>query len=80
MSLRASASLPSTCSGAMYCTVPRIVPCAVPGGVVAIRVRPDIEIGPAGFARSFARPKSSSFAPVFVSMTFAGLRSRWTMP
>ena len=40
MSLRASASLPSTCSGAMYCTVPEIVPCAVPGEVVASRVDP----------------------------------------
>ena len=28
MSVRASASLPSSCSGAMYCSVPRIVPCA----------------------------------------------------
>ena len=35
MSVRASVSLPSTCSGAMYCTVPRIVPCAVPGVDVA---------------------------------------------
>jgi hypothetical protein len=29
MSVRASTSFPSTCSGAMYCSVPRIVPCAV---------------------------------------------------
>ena len=29
---------------------------------------------------SFARPKSSSFAPAFVSMMLAGLMSRWTMP
>jgi len=27
-----------------------------------------------------ARPKSSNFAPAFVSMTFAGFRSRWVMP
>ena len=27
-----------------------------------------------------ARPKSRSFAPVFVSITLPGLRSRWTMP
>ena len=39
----------------------------------------DIEIGTAGRV-SFARPKSSSFAPVFVSMMLPGLRSRWTMP
>ena len=35
MSVRASASWPSSCSGAMYWNVPRIVPCAVRfGGVV----------------------------------------------
>ena len=60
MSLRASASLPSTCSGAMYGTVPRIVPCAVSGVDVASRVIADIEIGPAGAAAS-PSPKSSSF-------------------
>ena len=79
MSLRASASRPSTCSGAMYCTVPRIVPCAVSGAAVASRVIPDIEIGAAA-PRSFATPKSSSFAPDLISMILAGLRSRWTMP
>ena len=31
MSLRASASLPSNCSGDMYCSVPRIVPAPVNG-------------------------------------------------
>ena len=72
MSLRASASWPSTCSGAMYCTVPRIVPCAVLGAACASRVIPDIEIGDAG-PRNFASPKSSSFAPLFVSMMLAGL-------
>ena len=29
---------------------------------------------------SFARPKSSSFTPDFVSMTLPGFRSRWTIP
>ena len=29
---------------------------------------------------SFARPKSSSLAPLFVSMMLPGFRSRWTMP
>ena len=29
---------------------------------------------------SFAKPKSSSFTPLFVSMTLPGLRSRCTMP
>ena len=63
----------------MYCTVPRMVPCAVPGAEVANRVIPDIEIGPAG-ALSFASPKSRSFAPALVSMMLAGFRSRWTIP
>ena len=31
MSVRASASLPSNCSGAIYCSVPMIVPSAVRG-------------------------------------------------
>ena len=29
---------------------------------------------------ALASPKSSSFAPVFVSITFAGFRSRWMIP
>ena len=33
-----------------------------------------------GAGRSFARPKSSSFAPSLVSITLPGLRSRWTGP
>ena len=78
MSLRASASFPSTCSGAMYWMVPGIVPCAVPGNV-ARSVIPDSEMGVAG-ALNLARPKSSSFAPAFVSMMLAGLTSRSTMP
>ena len=28
----------------------------------------------------FANPKSSSFAPVFVSMMLPGFKSRWTIP
>jgi hypothetical protein len=31
-------------------------------------------------ACSLANPKSSSFAPDFVSITLPGLRSRWTIP
>ena len=31
-------------------------------------------------SRIVARPKSSTFTPVFVSMMFAGFRSRWTTP
>ena len=31
-------------------------------------------------AWSFARPKSRSFTPDFVSMTLPGFKSRWTIP
>ena len=74
MSLRPSSSLPSTCSGDMYWNVPTIVPCSVTGEScvtaavsVAVLVR-----GAAGLAR----PKSSSFAPVGVSMMLPGFKSR----
>lgn len=78
MSLRASASLPSTCSGAIYGSVLRIVPDAESMAVERPSM-PDIEIGaPVPF--SFASPKSSSLRPAFVTMMFAGLMSRWTMP
>jgi hypothetical protein len=40
---------------------------------------PESEIGVTG-GFSFARPKSNSFAPAFVSITFAGFRSRCTIP
>ena len=40
----------------------------------------DVSDAPSGGAAvAFARPKSSSFVPADVSMTFCGLRSRWTM-
>ena len=78
MSVRASASSPSICSGAMYWNVPRIVPCTVrfAGDVGGI----DCAVAATTGTALFASPKSSSFAPASVSMTFAGLRSRCTMP
>ena len=79
MSVRASASFPSSCSGAMYWNVPSRLPASVSGLACVGNVeRPPAAI-PAGSAIR-ARPKSSSLAPVFVSMTLPGLRSRWTMP
>ena len=39
-----------------------------------------VEPKPPSPAPGRARPKSSSFAPLFVSITLPGLRSRWTMP
>src|ERR1700687_5841920 len=77
MSVRALASSPSSCSGAMYWNVPRMAPWAVRfGGVVG-----NIENPAAATAGvCLARPKSRSFAPAFVSMILPGFRSRWTMP
>jgi hypothetical protein len=77
MSVRASAAAPCTCSGAMYWSVPMIVPCAVPvpGAVASIE-----SACPAAPTVCFARPKSSNLVPAAVSMMFPGFRSRWTMP
>src|ERR1700724_1136586 len=77
MSLRPSTSFPSICSGDMYCIVPTIIPSCVTGelGIAAVTVTP--LTGP---ATGFANPKSSSFAPVVVSITFPGFRSRCTTP
>jgi len=80
MSVRASISfcLPSICSGAMYCNVPRIVPSAV----AALFIVGSCDSGMTGDTScfSFAKPKSNSFVPDFVSMTLPGFRSRWVMP
>ena len=80
MSLRASASLPSSCSGAMYWNVPRIVPCSVSAARHLGRERRGRGRDFTGAAAVFARPKSRSFTPDFVSMTLPGFRSRWTIP
>ena len=58
----------------MYCSVPRIVPCIVTGVIpVGAIERPDAATTA---CVTFVNPKSSSFAPDFVSMMFPGLRSR----
>jgi hypothetical protein len=77
MSQRASASLPSSCSGAMYWKVPTTMPAMVSGcwGVATVCVSPELA-EPAGVT-GFARPKSISLAPLFVSMMLPGFRSRW---
>ena len=52
MSVRASLALPSSCSGAMYCTVPRIEPsCVRFGGAVGIAVSAAAESGAAAKLR-----------------------------
>ena len=82
MSVRASTSRASICSGAMYCGVPTTV-CA-PVSAATVACSPIVALG-AGITPelaevSLARPKSSSFTPCFVSRMLAGFRSRWTMP
>ena len=72
MSVRASASLPSSCSGAMYWKVPRIVPSCVSPCCVGSAVR--LALGSLPAPSALARPKSSSFTPDFVSITLAGLQ------
>ena len=69
-SVRSSTWSPVTCSGAMYFTVPAIVPAIVSDGAVR-----------AVSGRVWrASPKSSSFTPCAVRKTLAGLRSRWINP
>ena len=79
MSVRTSASCPSICSGAMYGSVPSRVPWPV-SGLSAVASADSALGAPAPSVRSLARPKSSSLTPDFVSITFWGFRSRWTIP
>ena len=84
MSERASASPPSSCSGDMYWNVPEDrararSAAALACASVAMTDAPETGRAPAA-ASGFARPKSSSFTPVFVSMTLPGFRSRCTIP
>ncbi len=84
MSVRPSASLPSSCSGAMYWNVPRIVPSCVRFSPVAAPITVGSDVAPDDGALvgaiAFASPKSSSLTPVFVSITLPGFRSRCTIP
>ena len=77
MSERASTFFPSACSGDRYATVPGIVPYSVRGSTVSVVA------DPSGARRSLslASPKSSTFTnPVSVIITWAGFKSRWTIP
>ena len=64
----------------MYAAVPRIMPTRVdPIAVVWERDATSVSAGSP--AAAFARPKSSTLTtPAGVTLTLAGLRSRWTMP
>jgi hypothetical protein len=79
-SLRASTVPPVACSGDMYPAVPVTTPGCVstPEPLAVVSVSP---VSSASADTSFARPKSSTFTtPSRVTITFAGLTSRWTMP
>src|SRR5262249_15528666 len=78
MSLRASASRPSICSGDMYWNVPMIVPSAVSGwlmcgDVIVTESGDDCAVTSGAL---LARPKSRILAPKRVSMMLPGFRSR----
>jgi hypothetical protein len=61
-------SVASACSGAMYAGVPSVVPLIVNGF-------------PPASCSTLATPKSAILTPPFeVTITFSGLRSRWTTP
>jgi hypothetical protein len=72
MSLRSSAGWPSICSGAMY----RGVPTTARSSVSVVW----LSAASSRLGTRLARPKSSTFTPLFVSRMFEGLRSRWTTP
>ena len=55
-----------------------MAPSAVSPAAAPSRVSPNGT--PPGAAERIAKPKSSSFAPDFVSMTLPGFRSRWITP
>ncbi len=75
-----STGLPRACSGDMYAAVPRITPAAVARAVSVgeCEISGDDTFS---FSNAFASPKSRSLTrPSSETTTFAGLRSRWTMP
>ena len=82
MSVRLSTGLPRACSGDMYAAVPRITPAAVPRAVSVGEFEIEgVEEPLASLSKIFARPKSRSLTrPSGVTLMFAGLRSRRTLP
>ena len=80
MSLRASASFPSSCSGDMYWTVPISMPISVSGCSAVVAATSLLSPSRVDGRTILARPKSISLMPCRVSMRLPGLRSRWTIP
>ena len=79
MSDRLSTGRPRACSGDMYAAVPSTTPACVAAAVmVGERVTSGAE---PSTTSAFARPKSRTLTdPPGVNLTFAGFRSRWTIP
>ena len=76
--MRASASLPSSCSGAMYWKVPMITPSSVSdfSEDASVLISEGATATGVDCSTSLASPKSISLAPALVSMMLPGLRSR----
>ena len=70
---------PAPCTGRCRAPCPARSAAGSPGLRVARRETPDAA-APRTPAWYFARPKSRSLTPDFVSITLPGFRSRWTMP
>ena len=65
----------------MYAAVPRIIPAWVIAGLAKVGELVALALELATGSIAFARPKSSTFTvPSGRTLTFAGFRSRWTMP
>ena len=80
-SVRLSMAWPFACSGDMYAAVPMIWPRAVAAAVMVGDWLRSTLPGTSGGAIALARPKSRIFTrPSMPTLTFAGLRSRWTIP
>ena len=79
MSARRSTGLPFACSGDMYAAVPSRTPACVAIRLIVGEVKMSIDAASPSIA--FAKPKSRTFtASSLVTFTFAGFRSRCTIP
>ena len=83
MSVRRSTGRPRACSGLMYAGVPKIAPgrVTIEPVPVAMSAAAPARVEAAGGSSVLAMPKSSTLTmPSGRTFTFAGLRSRWTIP
>ena len=65
----------------MYAAVPRIIPGCVPAAPIVVESMAASDTPVPSGSSAFARPKSMTLTvPSVRTFTFAGFRSRWTMP